>query len=379
MSDRQALATFVSASETPHWLVAYSAGADSTLLLDLALEAAAALPHVQVTAFYLHHYPTTTEPERTHAIEFMKRRAKQLLGERFSFCEMRSDITRRSLRLRRSWEHTASLVRRRHLVRLAEELGGAQVFTGHQLSDYVETLQLRAERRIPQEAWPSLSMQDSITGFQRPLAALSRSQVRALAGKRKLLWYEDPSNSDTRIARNRLRNLQDHGDLHVQHDAPGQRNNQPPLVRVHPRELRMPAAEWYQLANVAQARLVYYAWQLLFVVKRFTRNDFARAQRLPFSLPPLFVHAERLADGEFIIFRRGLGVFRQSAPVAENCLRGDAVTRSVTLRQPYGRKSVTKLFSERGLSPRQRRLTWVQMHSECNEAVRIFFPDGAVL
>jgi len=379
MSERQALAIFRSASGTPHWLVAYSAGADSTLLLDLALEAAAALPQVQVTAFYLHHYPTPTEPERRQAMDFMTRRAKQLLGERFMFCVMQSDIARRSKRLRRSWEHTASLVRRRHLVRLAEKLGGAQVFTGHQLSDYTETLQLRAERAIPQEAWPSLSVQNSTTGFQHPLATLSRAEVRALAEERKLLWYEDPSNSDTSIARNRLRIRQKPEDFGMQHKAPPQENNRPEPLHVHRRELRLATSEWRKLAPVAQARIVYHCWQKLAIVKRFTRNDFARAQRLPFSLPPFFVHTERLADGEFVIFRRGLGALRRLVPPAENCLPGDAVTRSVTLRRPYGHKSVTKVFSERKLSPRQRRLTWIQMHSPSNEALRIFFPDGAVL
>jgi hypothetical protein len=211
------------------------------------------------------------------------------------------------------------------------------------------------------------------------LALLTREQVRALARNRGLRWFEDPANSDTAIARNRLRVGVESNTSVFLPTEPLNENSLPWAKRLHARELRMPMTQWLKLTPVMRARAVHRAWQQLAIVKRFTRNDFARAQRLPFNLPPLFVHTERLAEGEFVIFRRGLGVFWRSLPPAENCLPGDAVTRSVTLRRPYGHKSVTKVFSERKVSPRQRRLTWIQMHNQRNEALRIFFPDGAVL
>ncbi|HNE18725.1 MAG TPA: ATP-binding protein [Turneriella sp.] len=379
MSLRQALATFASVAHKPHWLIAFSAGADSVLLLDLAVEAALRSADIRVTAFYLHHYSTPVESERRRAISFMASRARQLLGDRFAFCELSSDITMRAHRLRRSWEHTASLVRRRHLERLARRLGGAQVFTGHQLSDYRETLQLRAERCVPRSAWPALSVHDSNTDFLRPLAFFTREQVRAFARDRGLSWFEDPSNSDTSIARNRLRATEQPGENILVPPEHCTDTSQPKPRRVHPREMRMPETEWRNLAPVMRARAVYQAWQQLFIVKRFTRNDFARAQRLPFSLRPFFAHAENFPEGEFIVFRRGLGSMSLNSRATQNSMRGDAITRAVKLRQPYGHKAVTKIFSERRLSPRQRRLTWLEMADSPNEALRIFFPDGAVL
>ncbi|MFZ5629089.1 MAG: ATP-binding protein [Spirochaetota bacterium] len=379
MSFRQALATFESAAQNPHWLIAYSAGADSTLLLDLAVAAAQKLPKTRVTAFYLHHYSTAIEPERQRAIAFCTGRAKQMLRERFVFCERRCDITPRARCLRRSWEHTASLVRRRHLDRLSHRLGGAQVFTGHQLSDYHETLQLRAERGIPRSGWPDLSVQDNATGYLRPLAHCTREQVRSLARERGLVWFEDPANSDTAMARNRLRAEQTTPEQESMPAAGGEPKDQALLLRVHPREMRSSSVEWLGLAPAARARSIYLAWQKLGIVRKFTRNDFARAARLPFSLPPFFAHTEILPEGEFIIFRRGLGSMKLNAPATHRGLRGDAVTRSVTLRQPYGHKAVTKIFSERRLSPRQRRLTWLETADRPHEALRIFFPDGAVL
>lgn len=378
MSVRQALATFRSVANNPHWLIAYSAGADSVLLLDLAIEAAHSRPKTSVTAFYLHHYSTAIEPERQRAIACSVSRATQMLGERFVFCEMRSDITPRAQRLRRSWEHTASLVRRRHLERLSYRLGTAQVFTGHQLSDYAETLQLRAERRIPSSAWPVLSVHDPITGFLRPLAYFTREQVRSLAHERGLTWFEDPSNSDTTVARNRVRAEQNKPAVENL-PAGSVEEKSPQLLRTHPREMRMSATEWLSLAPLARARTIYHAWQQLGIVKKFTRNDFVRALRLPFSRPPFFAHTEVFAEGEFIVFRRGLGSMALSQPATPLGIRGNSVTRSVTLRQPYGHKAVTKIFSERRLSPRQRRLTWLETGERPHEALRIFFPDGDVL
>ncbi len=375
----QALDIFASAADNNHWLIAFSAGADSVLLLDLAVEAALRTASTRVTAFYLHHYPTRIESERRRVIDFMASRARQLLGDRFTFRDLASDVAVRAHRLRRSWEHTASLLRRRHLERLAHELGGAQVFTGHQLSDYAETLRLRAERGIPSSAWPALSIQDIATGFLRPLAFFTREQVRALALERNLRWFDDPSNQDTSFARNRVRAEIQPGGLGADWRQYAADNGQPMPRRVHARELQMPATAWRNLSPVMQARTIYRAWQQLAIVKRFTRNDFARAQRLPFSLPPFFVHTEMFSDGEYVVFRRGLGFMALSSPRTGSMLRGDAATRSVKLRQPYGHKSVTKIFSERRLSPRQRRLTWVEMSDNGNEALRIFFPDGAVL
>jgi tRNA(Ile)-lysidine synthase len=378
MAVRQALATFTSGADNSHWLIAFSGGADSSLLLDLATHAALALPHVRVTAFYMHHYPTTPDVERQHTLDLNNSRAKQLLGERFAFCEMQRDIAALSRRLRRSWEHTASLVRRRQLERLSRRLGGAQVFTGHQLSDYYETLELRAERGIPPLGWPLLSVRDPVTGFLRPLAFFTREQVRSLAHERGLTWFEDPSNSDTTVARNRIRFRQNRVELAYLKEGSAERKL-PPLQRVHPRELRLRAAEWLRLAPLSRARTIYHAWQRLGIVKKFTRNDFARAFRLPFSRPPFFAHTELFPEGEFIVFRRGLGSMALNQPATALGMRGNCVTRSVKLRRPYGHKAVSKIFSERRLSPRQRRLTWLETADHPQEAVRIFFPDGVQL
>lgn len=373
----RALAVFAEKAETPHWVVAVSGGADSALLWELACRQAIHCTGVRVVAFYLHHYPTAPEPERMHALQFLAERARSVLKDRFELFCTQCDIATRAVRLRRSWEHTASLIRRRMLEKFARQRGKAVVFTGHTLSDYAETLQLRKERQIPQTAWPQPGAHDEVTGFCRPLYYMTREEVREHARARGLLWYDDPANANTAIARNRIR-------LALK-NAPAPSAPAPPSAlqplhfqRVHYRELRLRYNDWSKLEPVVRARLIYRGWQKLGIVKKFTRNDFARAQRLPFALPPYFVHAEESAGTRWIIFRRGLGaVTREHSPaLLQNSLRGHQVTRSLKIRMPYGHKSVAKILSERRLSPRQRRLTRVLLNPTGNEATAICFPDG---
>lgn len=374
----QALAVFTEHAETPHWIVALSGGADSALLLELACIKASELGHVQVTAFYLHHYPTTLERERQRVLNFLATRAESMLQDRFCLLTAQCDIAPRAARLGRSWEHTASLVRRRMLEKLARQNDRAIIFTGHTLSDYFETLQLRKERRIPESAWPQPCAHDEATGFCRPLYSMARDEVRHHARARGLLWFDDPTNLDFAIARNRIRQT-----LHTGMPAhPGMLPKQgesvmPLLVKVNRRELRLAHADWSKLDSVARARLVYRAWQKLAIVKRFTRGDFTRAQRLPFALPPYFVHEEEIAGNRWIIFRRGLGAATSGNFFPpKNSLRGHEITRSLKIRLPYGRKSVSKILSERKLSPRQRRLTRILLNPSGDAAAAIYFPEG---
>lgn len=374
----QALAVFTEHAKTPHWIVALSGGADSALLLELACVKASELGNVYVTAFYLHHYPTPLERERQRVLNFLAARAQRMLQDRFRLLTAQCDITARAARLGRSWEHAASLIRRRALEKLARQNDKAIIFTGHTLSDYFETLQLRKERRIPESAWPQPCAHDEATGFCRPLYYMSRDEVRHHARARGLLWFDDPTNADFAIARNRIRHA-----LHAGMPArPGMlpkrgESVMPTFLKVHWRELRLAHADWSKLDSVARARLVYRAWQKLGIVKRFTRGDFARARRLPFALPPYFVHEEEIAGTRWIIFRRGLGATTSGNFFPpKNSLRGDEITRALKIRMPYGRKSVTKILSERKLSPRQRRLTRILLNPSGDAAIVIYFPEG---
>ena len=130
----------------------------------------------------------------------------------------------------------------------------------------------------------------------------SRDEVRALAAKQNIQWFEDPANADLSVARNRIRH---DGRVNEEREPQGA-PSLPDFIRISTRELRISAANFSQLAAIDQARLVFNAYRRLAISRRFTRNHFARAHRLPFALPPFFAHLETRKGHEYVIFRRGL-------------------------------------------------------------------------
>jgi len=349
-------------------IVAISGGADSLLALNLTCDAASAMPQTQVIAWYLHHYSSDIEPERKAVLDAAALRSHKRLPNRFTFVTAKADIERIRRRLHTSWEHAASLTRRRRLRLLADrqtctEYKPAPVVTGHNHGDFEETIRLRLVRRIPEEAMPRAAFVDETTNCLRPLAFSTRDEVRAMASERGINWFDDPSNTDLRFARNRIR----HDGFSAGESMQRERPDLPCLKRVTARELRIGAADFDMLQARDRARVVFTAYRQLAIAQRFTRNHFERAQRLPFALRPFFAHLESRNGTEHIIFRRGLG---ERLTLPENAqahyIRGDKATRGMLMPTPYGHKSLAKIFSELRLSPRQRRqtLVYLQRNSE---------------
>lgn len=349
-------------------LVAFSGGADSVMALHIA--ASTGKP---VTLWYLHHYSSPIESgrERVFAEIQTKYPSVTMINEQ-------ADVSRISKRLGYSWEHTASLLRRKHLVRIKSSLeqktgGACVVITGHNYSDYLETLSLRRARALPEEALPALAEQDEITGFVRPLFRMDREQVRRKVLDLGLSYFDDPTNEDEAFARNRVRKA---GTPHPPAPSPIGRGGEIAILQAGVREIIIPLIDWNALSQKEKSRTVFLAFRRLTIVRKFTRNHFDRAHRLPFILPPFFAHTENNRLGEVIVFRRGLGnSMRIPATNGNNVLRGDAVTRKLTIAQPFGHKSVAKLFSEKKLSARQRRRTLVLLNDEGTEARSIAYPD----
>lgn len=347
-------------------IVAFSAGADSVLTAHMA-----ALTGKPLILWYLHHYPSPIELPRERVFAGIQEKYPQL-----TVVKEQVDVARVAQRLGYSWEHTAALLRRKHLVRfrLASQKSTGEkylVLTGHNYSDYLETIALRRERGLPEDAMPAMSALDEVTGFVRPLHALTREEVRQRVGELGLPYFDDPANEDMGFARNRIRRCQPHTSLPAQQEKP-----YVDFKTETPREFHLPLADWHKLSKTEKSRAVFCAFRRLMVVRRFTRNHFDSASRLPFSLPPFFAHTEVTATGEVVVFRRGLGE-NSRIPQAggEHVLRGDKVSRGITIAMPYGHKSVAKIFSEKKISSRQRRRTLVILNAAGTEAQSIRYPE----
>lgn len=179
---------------TPPVAVAYSGGADSTALL---LAAQQRWPG-RVMALHVHH-------------------GLQAAGDRFesharAFCDQHG-ITFRSERVQaghvpgQSPEDAARLARYSALARMASEAGAVGVLLGQHADDQAETLLLALSRGagLPGLAAMNERFERHGTVFGRPLLDVPSAALRAWLKSAGHAFVDDPSNTDQRFTRNRIR------------------------------------------------------------------------------------------------------------------------------------------------------------------------------
>lgn len=174
--------------------VAYSAGADSTALL---LAAHRRWP-AQVVGLHVHHGLQA-------AADSFEHQARQ-------FCEQH-DIALQVDRVNavheagQSPEDAARMARYAALARMAREAGADWVLLGQHADDQAETLLLALSRGagLPGMASMPECFERGGMRFGRPLLGVQASDLRAWLQAQGHAFVEDPSNTDTRFTRNRIR------------------------------------------------------------------------------------------------------------------------------------------------------------------------------
>jgi tRNA(Ile)-lysidine synthase len=174
--------------------VAYSGGADSTVLL---LAAAQRWPG-QVQAIHVHH----GLQDAADAFEDHCRAACAALGVPL---QVRRVAARNAPG--ESPEDAARNARYQALARAAREAGVQAVLLGQHADDQVETLLLALSRGagLPGlAAMPPVFRREGMV-FVRPLLALGARAIRDWVAQEGIAVVEDPSNADTAFTRNRIR------------------------------------------------------------------------------------------------------------------------------------------------------------------------------
>ena len=163
------------------WVVALSGGADSASLAWLTARVA------RVRAVHVHHGLPASD-----ALESAARAVA---------AELSIPIDVRSVALGGSSENQARIARYRALAAATRE--AEWVLTAHTADDQAETVLANLLRGAGTDGLGGIpSRRDHIA---RPLLAVTRSETRELATVADLPWIDDPSNSDTRLLRNRIR------------------------------------------------------------------------------------------------------------------------------------------------------------------------------
>lgn len=181
-------------------VIAYSGGRDSTVLLDLArrLRDARAPGWRKLLAVHVHH---GLLPQAEAWAAHCERVCAQW--------DIAIDVRRVTVaRGHRGIEAAAREARYAALAAAAREHGARVVLTAHHLDDRIETFLLQWLRGAGVDglaAMPPARALGADVALLRPLLQAPREQIDRYARARALAFVEDPSNEDTRLARNALR------------------------------------------------------------------------------------------------------------------------------------------------------------------------------
>jgi tRNA(Ile)-lysidine synthase len=177
------------------WLIAYSGGLDSTVLLHAAVQALGA---PALVAAHVHHglqpaadiWPAHCEAQAN------------ALGVAFECLRLKGRPPRGA-----SLEEWARDERYRALADVARRVGACGVLTAHHADDQVETVLMRLARGTGIDGLVGIEPTTVLSGVavNRPLLALTRAQLVRYAHRNHLRWVQDPSNADLRRARNAIR------------------------------------------------------------------------------------------------------------------------------------------------------------------------------
>ncbi|MEE2827824.1 MAG: tRNA lysidine(34) synthetase TilS [Myxococcota bacterium] len=179
-------------------ILAVSGGLDSTCMARLLGPELIARGNVVVVAHASHGLRPEAEVCESAFVEELARE----LGMTFVGRQL---VLSEDLRKNVGLEAAAREARRRWLEELAAAQGSDHVFLAHHQDDQLETILLRRQEGVP--ASRAAGMSQRLGVFCRPLLAVPRTALEALARRESWTWHEDLSNGDLRFRRNELRHV----------------------------------------------------------------------------------------------------------------------------------------------------------------------------
>lgn len=193
--EQQLLAALHRLPQPRRYLIAYSGGLDSTVLLHAMARQVQALP-APLAAVHIHHG--------------LQAPAEQWLDHCLAQCTA-LDVPCQALRVsvaRDSGEGLEAAARRARYQAIAELMEqGDILLTAHHQDDQAETLLLQLLRGSGVKGLAAMApLKPFACGWHaRPLLEVGRSELQAYAAANRLSWIDDPSNFDISLARNHLR------------------------------------------------------------------------------------------------------------------------------------------------------------------------------
>ena len=188
--------TLFTLTASHHFLIAYSGGLDSHVLLHAMIELRKEYPEMMLSAIHVNHH---LNPQSTlwaqHCQKICDELAVPLLIENIHIDLKPGD----------SLEENARDAR--YAVFKKQLDAKTVLLTAHHLDDQAETFLLQALRGAGSKGLSAMTVKKKCGSsfLIRPLLSYSRSELEKYAHDHHLKWIEDDSNADTKFNRNYLR------------------------------------------------------------------------------------------------------------------------------------------------------------------------------
>lgn len=183
-------------TRAPRYLVAYSGGVDSHVLLQALVQLRAQFPGVELRALHVNHGLHASAADWAQHCE-------RVCAALDVVCDVRRVDARALSGV--SPEDAARTARYAVFAEIVQP--GDVLFTAHHQDDQAETLLLQLLRGAGPRGLAGMAelSRFGTAWLARPLLEFSRATLHAYAQTQQLRWVDDPSNSDTRFDRNYLR------------------------------------------------------------------------------------------------------------------------------------------------------------------------------
>jgi tRNA(Ile)-lysidine synthase len=181
--------------DASHWYVGFSGGLDSTALLHLLMQWCANNASAPaLTAIHVNHGMQASASDwQSHCVQICAEWQVPLITRKVEVAEVASP------------EAAARKARYDAFEAVLEP--GSVLFLGHHLDDQVETFFLRLMRGAGVQGLAAMPVKRALGEGRlvRPLLQVSRDELETYVASAELSYIEDPSNADTAIDRNFMR------------------------------------------------------------------------------------------------------------------------------------------------------------------------------
>lgn len=186
---------FFNTSETV--VIAVSTGIDSMVLLELFLRLPAKQRPKIVVAHVNHELRSQSDQEEQFIRSFCARHQLELVVKHWPQAQHPDH----------GIEAAARTFRYRFFAAVLQQKKARIVVTAHQANDQAETMLMKLVRGGQLTQLTGIATQrDFLTGkLVRPLLNVSRDEIKAFAQRERVTWFEDITNTDLSIQRNRFR------------------------------------------------------------------------------------------------------------------------------------------------------------------------------